>query len=61
MFFNAKVSQMIQVTTVPREVRVAIAKARHQCSPSAMEDTHLWILFQCSEVWHFAHSGKALP
>lgn len=40
MFFNAYISQMIKVGTIPCEVRVTVPEARHQCSPPAVEYTH---------------------
>lgn len=40
MFFNAQISQMIKVGTIPCEVRVTVPEARHQCSPPAVEYTH---------------------
>lgn len=60
MFFNAQIPQMIKVSAIPCEVRVTIAKARHQCPPLTMEDTHFRILFQCLDIWYFAYSSKAL-
>lgn len=61
MLFDAQVTQMIKVPTIPREMCVTIAKARHQCPPFAVQDTHSWILSQSLDIWHFAHSGEALP
>lgn len=61
MLFNAQISQVVKVATIPCEVRMTIAEARHQCPSSAVKNTYTWVLFQYLDVRHFANSGKALP
>lgn len=61
VFFNAQISQVLKESAIPCEVRVTIAKARHQRPPLTMENTHSGILFQLLDVWYFTHSGKVLP
>lgn len=60
VFLNAQIPQMIEVSAIPCEVRVAIAKARHQSPPLTMEDTHSCIFFQYLDIRYFANSSKAL-
>lgn len=60
MFFNAQVTQMVQITTIPCEVSVSIAETGHQCPPSAVKDAYSCILFYRLDIWHFTHSSKAL-
>lgn len=61
VFFNAKVPQIFKVATIPTEVRVTITQTRHQCPPSALEYTDVWILLKCLDIWYFVHGNKALP
>jgi hypothetical protein len=60
MLFDSQVSQAVKISSVPREVCVSVAQARHQSTSSAMEDSDLGVFAEFFDVRYSAYIGDGL-
>jgi hypothetical protein len=60
VLFNLQFTESIKVSSIPCEMGMRIAKARHKCSPFAVEDTDFWIFLQRILVRNLTHGNYFL-
>ncbi len=60
MLLNLQLTKPIQISSIPREMRMRISQPTHQRPSPSLKNSHFRILLQLVCIWYFSHFGDSL-